>query len=155
MRLNSSGVSELVKLSIKLPPMGEVGGASDFKGKEVMRVGQLTRVNATSRTVQVNKQHKPRQKSQRKGKAKVLIRDRGESSQCHSKVVMRVLREWVGENIMGRSSKPVTIAPNASDGGLLCRWGSFDPQKLAQFGKLLEKPVRLKPGWPNNGDMTI
>ncbi|MFQ6662553.1 hypothetical protein Gotur_030361 [Gossypium turneri] len=31
----------------------------------------------------------------------------------------RALREWVGENVTGRSSKPVTIAPNVSNGGLL------------------------------------
>ncbi|KAH1057631.1 hypothetical protein J1N35_035696 [Gossypium stocksii] len=55
---------------------------------------------------------------------------------------------------MGRISKPVTIASNASDGGLLCRWGSFGLQELARFGNLLEKPVRLKLGWPDNEDMT-
>ncbi|KAH1131590.1 hypothetical protein J1N35_002968 [Gossypium stocksii] len=48
---------------------------------------------------------------------------------------------------MGRSSKPMTIAPNASNGGLLCRWGPFGLQELAQFNKLLEKPVRLKPAF--------
>ncbi|MFQ6656002.1 hypothetical protein Gotur_026292, partial [Gossypium turneri] len=37
---------ELAESSTRLPPMGEVGGASDFKEKEVMHVGQLTRVNA-------------------------------------------------------------------------------------------------------------
>ncbi|MFQ6625448.1 hypothetical protein Gotur_005498 [Gossypium turneri] len=77
MRLNLSEASELVESLTRLPPMEEVGDASDFKGKEVMQVGQLTRVNATSRTV--------------------------------------------GENVTSRSSKPMTIAPNASDGGLLCR----------------------------------
>ncbi|MBA0778471.1 hypothetical protein Gotri_006330 [Gossypium trilobum] len=46
-------------------------------------------------------------------------RDRGESSQCHSECTTRALREWVGENVTGRSSKPVTVAPNASNGGLL------------------------------------
>ncbi|MBA0627173.1 hypothetical protein Godav_004718, partial [Gossypium davidsonii] len=42
-----------------------------------------------------------------------------ESSQCHSECVTRALREWVGENVTGRSSKPVTVAPNAFNGGLL------------------------------------
>ncbi|MBA0763399.1 hypothetical protein Gotri_012843, partial [Gossypium trilobum] len=60
---------------------------------------------------------------------------------------MSALREWVGENFTGHGSKPMTITPNASDGGLLYRWGSFRPQELAQFGKLLEKPVILKAGW--------
>ncbi|MFQ6645153.1 hypothetical protein Gotur_019330 [Gossypium turneri] len=46
MRLKLSEASELAESSTRLPPMGEVGGASDFKGKEVMQVGQLTRVNA-------------------------------------------------------------------------------------------------------------
>ncbi|KAK5802883.1 hypothetical protein PVK06_030511 [Gossypium arboreum] len=40
MRLESSEASELAELSTRLPPMGEVGGASDFKEKEVMHVGQ-------------------------------------------------------------------------------------------------------------------
>ncbi|MFQ6665887.1 hypothetical protein Gotur_032447 [Gossypium turneri] len=87
MRLNSSEASELAELSTRLPPIGEVGGASNFKENEVMQVEQLTRVNATSRMVR--------------------------------------------ENVTGRSSNLVTIAPNASDGGLLCRWGSFGPQELA------------------------
>ncbi|MFQ6658224.1 hypothetical protein Gotur_027582, partial [Gossypium turneri] len=103
-----------------------------------------------AKTVRVKKRRKPRQKSRRKGKAKASRRDRGESSQCHSEVATRTLREWVGENVTGRSSKPVTIAPNASNGGLLLRWGSFGPRKLARFKELLEKPVRLKPGWPDN-----
>ncbi|MBA0746025.1 hypothetical protein Gogos_008573 [Gossypium gossypioides] len=60
---------------------------------------------------------------------------------------------WVDVSVTGCSSKPVPIAPNASDGGLLCRWGLFGLQELAQFGNLLEKPVRLKPGWPDNEDM--
>ncbi|KAL1074424.1 hypothetical protein V6Z11_D11G288400 [Gossypium hirsutum] len=99
----------------------------------------------TSRTVRVKKRRKPRQKSQRKGKAKASKRDRGEASQCHSEVVTRTLREWVGENVTGRSSKPVTIAPNASNGGLLLRWGSFGPRELARFSEQLEEPVKLKP----------
>ncbi|MFQ6626183.1 hypothetical protein Gotur_006089, partial [Gossypium turneri] len=73
---------ELAKSSTRLPPMGEVGGASNFEEKEVMHEGQLTRVNAE------------RQKSRRKGKAKVSRRDRGESSQCHSEDATRTLREW-------------------------------------------------------------
>ncbi|KAH1090494.1 hypothetical protein J1N35_017751 [Gossypium stocksii] len=69
-RLNSSEVSELVESSTRLPLMGEVGGASDFMGgasdfkeKEVMQVGQLTKVNVTSRIVRVKKRSKLRQKS--------------------------------------------------------------------------------------------
>ncbi|MFQ6653935.1 hypothetical protein Gotur_025105 [Gossypium turneri] len=50
MRLKLSEASELAESSTRLPPIGEVGGASDFKEKEVMHVGQLTRVNAKSRT---------------------------------------------------------------------------------------------------------
>ncbi|KAK5820474.1 hypothetical protein PVK06_025521 [Gossypium arboreum] len=46
MRLESIEVSELAESLTRLPPIGEVGGASDFKEKEVMHVGQLTRVNA-------------------------------------------------------------------------------------------------------------
>ncbi|MFQ6637493.1 hypothetical protein Gotur_012638 [Gossypium turneri] len=48
-------------------------------------------------------------------------------------------------SVMGRSSKPETIAPNASNGGLLLRWGSFGLRELARFKELLEKPVKLKP----------
>ncbi|KAK8307935.1 hypothetical protein V6Z11_D02G019900 [Gossypium hirsutum] len=125
MRLKLSEASELSESPTRLPPMREVGGASDFKKKEGMHVGQLTRVNAASRTARVKKRRKPRQESRRKGKAKASRRDRGKSSQCHSEVATRMLREWVGENVMGRSSKPVTSAPNASNRGLLLRWGSF------------------------------
>ncbi|KAH1056814.1 hypothetical protein J1N35_034879 [Gossypium stocksii] len=56
-------------------------------------------------------------------------------------------------SVTGQSSKPVTIAPNVSDGGLLLRWESFGPQELARFKELLEKPVRLKSGWPDSEDM--
>ncbi|KAK5802900.1 hypothetical protein PVK06_030529 [Gossypium arboreum] len=96
----------------------------------------------TSRTARVRKRRKPRQKSQRKERAKTTSGVQGESSQCHSKVATRTLREWVGENVTGQSSKPVTIEPNASDGGLLLRWGSFGPRilirvkaDLGEFGR--------------------
>ncbi|MBA0854316.1 hypothetical protein Goshw_029060 [Gossypium schwendimanii] len=56
-------------------------------------------------------------------------------------------------SITGRSSKPMTIAPNASYGGLLLRWGSFGPRELARFNVILEKPVRLKHDWLDNEDM--
>ncbi|KAK5803385.1 hypothetical protein PVK06_031030 [Gossypium arboreum] len=52
MMLKSSEASELAELSTRLPPMGEVGDASDFKGKEAMQVGQLTLVN-----VKVHSEH--------------------------------------------------------------------------------------------------
>ncbi|MFQ6658941.1 hypothetical protein Gotur_028017 [Gossypium turneri] len=150
MRLKLSEASELAELSTRLPPMGEVGGVSDFKEKEVMHEGQgpfevleqrsretvgkakPSVVNQEDsgrvKKVQVKKRRKPKQKSRRKGKAKASRRDRGESSQCHSEVATRTLREWMGENVTGCSSKPVTIAPNASNGGLLLRWGSFGPR---------------------------
>ncbi|MBA0852607.1 hypothetical protein Goshw_007482 [Gossypium schwendimanii] len=51
MRLSSSEALEFVESSTRLPPMGKVSGASGFKGKEVMQVGELARVNATSRLV--------------------------------------------------------------------------------------------------------
>ncbi|MFQ6627275.1 hypothetical protein Gotur_004930 [Gossypium turneri] len=175
MRLKLSEASELAESSTRLPPMGEVGGASNFKEKEVMHVGQgpfevleqrgqetmgkakPSVVNQEDsirvKTVRVKRRRKPRQMSRRKGKAKASRRDQGESSQCRSEVATRMLREWVGENVTGRSSKPVTIAPNASKGGLLLRWGSFGLRELARFKELLEKPVRLKPSWPDNEDM--
>ncbi|KAK5832319.1 hypothetical protein PVK06_016120 [Gossypium arboreum] len=103
----------------------------------------------TSKTARVKKRRKPRQKSQRKGRAKTTSGIQGESSQCHSGVATRTLREWVGENVTGQSSKPVTIEPNASDGGLLLRWGSFGPRELARFKELLEKLAELKSGWPD------
>ncbi|KAH1074358.1 hypothetical protein J1N35_026686 [Gossypium stocksii] len=56
-------------------------------------------------------------------------------------------------NRHARSSKPVTIKPNTSDGGLLLRWRSFGPRELTRFKELLEKPVKLKPGWPDSEDM--
>ncbi|MBA0734087.1 hypothetical protein Gogos_018037 [Gossypium gossypioides] len=80
MRLNLSEASELTESSIRLSPMGEVGDASNFKGKKVMQVGQLTRLNVTSRTIRVKKRRKLSQKSRRKGKAKASRRDRGELS---------------------------------------------------------------------------
>ncbi|KAH1123193.1 hypothetical protein J1N35_006353 [Gossypium stocksii] len=99
---------------------GRGDGVSDFKGKEVIHVGQLTRVNAMSMMVRVKRRCKQRQKCRRKGKAKASRRDQGKSSQC-SKVATRALREWVVENVTDRSSKPVTITPNVSDRGLMCR----------------------------------
>ncbi|MFQ6623094.1 hypothetical protein Gotur_001595 [Gossypium turneri] len=52
MRLELSEALELAESSTRLPPMGEVGGALDFKGKEVMHEGQLTRLN-----VKVHSEH--------------------------------------------------------------------------------------------------
>ncbi|MBA0756451.1 hypothetical protein Gogos_020374 [Gossypium gossypioides] len=57
-------------------------------------------------------------------------------------------------SVMGRSAKPVTMAQEAPHGGLSIRWGIFSPQELARFRELLEKPIRLKPGWPDDEDMT-
>ncbi|MFQ6656869.1 hypothetical protein Gotur_026789 [Gossypium turneri] len=113
MRLKLSEASELAELSTRLPPMGEVGGASEFKEKEVMREGQgpfevleqrgrETGAKAKPRVVnhkdsvrvkmvRVKKRRKSRQKSRMKGKAKASRRDRGESSQCHSEVATRTL----------------------------------------------------------------
>ncbi|KAK5792783.1 hypothetical protein PVK06_033905 [Gossypium arboreum] len=48
----------------------------------------------------------------------------------------------------------VQSQPNAFDGDLLLRWGSLSPRELARFKELLEKPVRLKPGWLDSEDMT-
>ncbi|KAH1066996.1 hypothetical protein J1N35_031983 [Gossypium stocksii] len=45
------------------------------------------------------------------------------------------------------------MAQNAPHGGLSIRWGLFGPRELTQFKELLEKPVRLKPEWPNDKDM--
>ncbi|MFQ6636181.1 hypothetical protein Gotur_013949 [Gossypium turneri] len=67
MRLKLSEASELAESSTKLSPMGEVSSASDFKEKEVMHVGQLTRVNATSRTVRVKKQAEAKVPKEGKG----------------------------------------------------------------------------------------
>ncbi|MFQ6652738.1 hypothetical protein Gotur_024462 [Gossypium turneri] len=80
MRLNSREASELAESSTRLPPMEEVGSVSDFKENEVMQVGQLTKINATSMTVRIKKRRKPRHKSRRKGKVKASRRDRGKSS---------------------------------------------------------------------------
>ncbi|MBA0669629.1 hypothetical protein Goklo_029555, partial [Gossypium klotzschianum] len=108
-RLELSEASELAESSTRLPPMREVGGASNFK----LECGQESDITScrrdvqTSGSVRVKKRRKPRQKSRRKGKAKASRRDRGESSQCHSEVATRALREWVGENVTGRSSKLV------------------------------------------------
>ncbi|KAH1091713.1 hypothetical protein J1N35_018970 [Gossypium stocksii] len=46
MKLKLSEASKLAESSTRLPPMGEVGDASDFKEKEVMHEGQLIQVNA-------------------------------------------------------------------------------------------------------------
>ncbi|KAH1046881.1 hypothetical protein J1N35_037665, partial [Gossypium stocksii] len=95
-----------------------------------------------------------RQRFQRKGqpnlntsqeKAKATRKFQGESSQWHSEVATRALREWVGENFMAQTTKPVTMAQDALHGGLLIRWETFSPGELARFKELLEKPVSLKP----------
>ncbi|MBA0660359.1 hypothetical protein Goklo_012384 [Gossypium klotzschianum] len=72
MRLKLSEASELVESSTRLPPMGEMGVASDFK----LECGQESDITSfhrdvqTSKTIQVKKQCKLKQKSRRKGKAK-------------------------------------------------------------------------------------
>ncbi|MBA0667895.1 hypothetical protein Goklo_000904 [Gossypium klotzschianum] len=58
-----------------------------------------------------------------------------------------------GSSVTGQSAKPVTIAQDVPHGGLSIRWGIFSPRELARFRELLEKPIRLKPGWPDNEDM--
>ncbi|KAH1047127.1 hypothetical protein J1N35_037911 [Gossypium stocksii] len=45
------------------------------------------------------------------------------------------------------------MAQDAPHGGLSRICGLFSPQKLARFKELLEKPARLKSGWPDNEDM--
>ncbi|MBA0754149.1 hypothetical protein Gogos_020990, partial [Gossypium gossypioides] len=159
MRLKLSEALELAESSTRLPPMREVSGAPDFKEKEVMHVGQLTRVNAKivgkARPIVVNHEDFVREKLECGQESDITYyhRDVQMSKTCHLEVATRTLREWMGENVTGRSLKPVTIAPNASNRGLLLRWGSFGPRELARFKELLEKPVRLKPGWPDNEDM--
>ncbi|KAG8488057.1 hypothetical protein CXB51_018328 [Gossypium anomalum] len=110
----------------------------------------------TSATVQVKRRRKLTQRFRRKGQpdckasreeAKATTEFQDESSQYNSEVATRALREWVEENVTGQSSKPVTMAQAAPHGGRSIRWGSFSPRELAQFQELLEKPVRLKPGF--------
>ncbi|KAH1122190.1 hypothetical protein J1N35_005350 [Gossypium stocksii] len=72
---------------------------------------------------------------------------------CHSKDTMRVLREWVGEKVIGHSSKHVNITKSAFQGGLSVKWGIFGPRELARFKKLMEKPVRLKLRLSNDANM--
>ncbi|MFQ6624727.1 hypothetical protein Gotur_004151 [Gossypium turneri] len=48
----------------------------------------------------------------------------------------------------------MTMAQDATHGSLSIRWVTFSPRELTRFKELLEKPVRLKPGWPDNEDMT-
>ncbi|MBA0731027.1 hypothetical protein Golax_023373 [Gossypium laxum] len=81
----------------------------------------------TSATVQVKRRWNPRQRYRRKGKpnrktsqekSKATRKFQGESNQCHSEVAMRVLQEWMGENVTGQSAKPVTMAQDAPHEGL-------------------------------------
>ncbi|KAK5835089.1 hypothetical protein PVK06_010774 [Gossypium arboreum] len=132
-RLNLSKTTELAESSVRLSLMEEVSLTLDLEEKVAMQTLKLGSIRLIS--VDTSEELPP-------------------LGECHSKGTTRALQEWVGENVTGRSSKPMTIAPNVSNGGLLFRWGSFGPQELARFGKLLEKPVRLKPKWPNDEDMT-
>ncbi|MBA0858168.1 hypothetical protein Goshw_022399, partial [Gossypium schwendimanii] len=59
----------------------------------------------------------------------------------------------IDDGLINKSEKPLTNAQDAPYGGLLIRWGSFGPQELARFKELLDKPVKLKPGWPDNEEM--
>ncbi|KAH1113945.1 hypothetical protein J1N35_007323 [Gossypium stocksii] len=102
-----------------------------------------------------SKRWKLRQRVRRKGQldhktsrkeAKATREFESESSQCHSEVATRALRESVWENIIGQNVKPVTMAQDMPHKGLLIRWGTFSPRELARFKELLEKPVKLKPG---------
>ncbi|MBA0749332.1 hypothetical protein Gogos_003277 [Gossypium gossypioides] len=45
------------------------------------------------------------------------------------------------------------MAQHTTHRGLSIRWGTFSPRELTQFKELLEKPIRLKPGWLDNEDM--
>ncbi|KAH1047128.1 hypothetical protein J1N35_037912 [Gossypium stocksii] len=83
---------------------------------------------------------KSRKKFQKKGQpnhkasqeeAKATRGLQGELSQYHSRVTMRVLREWMEENVTGQSAKPVIVAQDAPHEGLSIRWGSFSPRELA------------------------
>ncbi|MBA0733907.1 hypothetical protein Gogos_017870 [Gossypium gossypioides] len=56
-------------------------------------------------------------------------------------------------SVTGQSAKPLTMAQKVPHGGLSIRWGTFSLRELARFKELLEKPVILKPGWPDNEDM--
>ncbi|KAH1055722.1 hypothetical protein J1N35_033787 [Gossypium stocksii] len=65
-----------------------------------------------------------------------------------------VMQEQSGrENATSQSAKPVTMAQDAPHRGLSIRWGSFSLRELARSKELLEKPFRLKPGWPDSEDM--
>lgn len=116
----------------------------------------------TSGTVQDKRRRKSRHKFRRKGQpdrktsqeeAEATKEFHSESSQCHPENATRALRDWVGENVTDQSAKPVTMPQEAPHGGLSIRWGTFSPQELARFKELLKKPIRLKPGWPNDEDM--
>ncbi|MBA0756726.1 hypothetical protein Gogos_021429 [Gossypium gossypioides] len=115
MRLKLSEASELTESSIRLSPMGEVSGASDFKGKEVMQVRQLTRVNAKTvgkaKPSIVNQEDSIRVKLKCGQESDITSchQDVQISRTCHLEVATRALREWMGENVTGRSSKQVTI----------------------------------------------
>ncbi|KAH1107072.1 hypothetical protein J1N35_010840 [Gossypium stocksii] len=140
---------------------GDSNGSKSNSGQDRAKTSCQKDVS-TRETVQDKKGRKPGQKVHKKEQpdrkasrevAKATGEIRGESSQCHSEVATRALREWVGENVTGQSSKPVTMAQDAPHRGLSIRWGSFSPRELARFKELLDKPIRLKPGWPDGEDM--
>ncbi|KAH1083609.1 hypothetical protein J1N35_023370 [Gossypium stocksii] len=56
-------------------------------------------------------------------------------------------------SVTGQSAKPVTMAQDMPDRGLSIRCGSFSSRELARFKELLEKLIRLKPGWLDNEDI--
>ncbi|MBA0753953.1 hypothetical protein Gogos_020885 [Gossypium gossypioides] len=58
-----------------------------------------------------------------------------------------------GGECHGPKCKTREYGTKCPHGGLSIRWEIFSPQELARFKELLEKPIKLKPGWPNNENM--
>ncbi|KAH1130283.1 hypothetical protein J1N35_001661 [Gossypium stocksii] len=141
-------VSKLGESSERLPPKEEMGLSSNLGENIVMNTVKLEPMwlnsSEASELAESSTKLPP-------------IREVSGASGFKEKEVMQVgqltrvnaTSRMVRVKKQRRSSKLMTITPNTSDGGLLCRWGSFGQF----FSKLFEKSVRLKPGWPDNEDM--
>ncbi|KAH1032323.1 hypothetical protein J1N35_044497 [Gossypium stocksii] len=136
MRLKLSGVSELAESSTRLPPMGEVGPF------EVLEQGSRETVGKTKPSV-VNQEDSDL--------GKLECGQGSDITLCHWDVQMsrttRVKKRWKPRQKLRRKGKAKASRRDRGESR------SFGPRELARFKELLEKPVKLKPGWPDDEDM--
>ncbi|KAG8474384.1 hypothetical protein CXB51_034110 [Gossypium anomalum] len=151
MRLKSSEASELAESSTRLPPMREVGGASGFKENEAMGPFEVLEQGGRETVGKVKPSVVNHEDSVR---GELECGQGSDITPCRQDVqTSRTARVKKRQKPRQKSQRKGRTKATSGIRGLLLRWGSFGPRELARFKELLEKPVRLKPGWPDSEDM--